>query len=107
MSTSSQTYIHVTLFFNFNFCQVPCLVPETHPSCLRETLSLVRVQNQVFSKQYVRCYGKVGGDTATLKGMLNLHLRVRKVVLIKNWFHYVESGHTNIKFAIQGHMAGP
>ena len=71
-----------TLFKIFIFakwCAGPWFSVEI---CLGAPFSLVRNQNEVFSKQHVRCYGKMMGAMAMLREVLNLYLSFRKVAII-------------------------
>lgn len=81
MSTLSQAYVYLTPFFIFIFaeyCAGQWFSTETY---LGRSFSLVRDQKQVLSKQYVRYYGKVTGDMAMLKEVLNLDSVFKKVAL--------------------------
>ena len=103
----SQAYIYLTHFFIFIFaeyCAGQWFSTETY---LGGPFSLVRDQNQVFSEQYVRYYGKVTGDMAMLKEVLNLYLVFKKVAIIQHLFHHMKSVCESIKFVSQSYMTGP
>lgn len=67
----------------------------------------MRDQKQVLSKQYVRYYGKVTGDVAMLKEVLNLYSVFKKVAIIRHLFHPMDSVLESIKFVSRSYMMGP
>ena len=60
---------------------------------------MVRDQKPVFSKQYVRFYGKVADDVATLKEVSHLYSGFKKVTIIQHLFNHMQSAQGSIKFA--------
>ena len=50
---------------------------------------MVRDQKPVFSKQYVRFYGKVADDVAMLKEVSHLYSGFKKVTIIQHLFHHM------------------